>query len=86
MGMAILSKFEKYWKDFCLILAITIALDLCYKLNFVDYAYGNVYRARGSPRFLEIKSNLEAFFAEYFKGKVSETTSTNVVITQVAKN
>ena len=84
--MAMLSKFEKYWKDFCLVLAIAIALDPRYKLNFVDYAYGNIYGARGSPQFLEVKSNLEALFAEYSKGKGSATTSTNVGRTQFAKN
>ena len=72
--------------NFCLILAISIALDPRYKLNFMDYAYGNVYRACGSPQFLEVKSNLEALFVEYFKGKVSETTYANVVLTQITKN
>ncbi|XP_024019289.1 zinc finger BED domain-containing protein DAYSLEEPER-like [Morus notabilis] len=69
MAKAMLTKFEKYWKDFSLILAIAIVLDPRYKLNFVDYAYGNVYGMKGSPQFLEVKRNLELLFTEYSKGK-----------------
>ena len=88
MAKAMLSKFEKYWKEFSLILAIALALDPCYKLNFVDYAYANVYGERGSSQFLSVKNGLEALFAEYTKHACNNTKSTSatVVPTQVANN
>jgi len=86
MAKAMLTKFEKYWKDFSLILAIAIVLDPRYKLNFVDYAYGNVYGMKGSPQFLEVKRNLELLFAEYSKGKVSTINVVTSLPTPIAKN
>ncbi|XP_024027172.1 zinc finger BED domain-containing protein RICESLEEPER 1-like [Morus notabilis] len=81
-----LTKFEKYWKDFSLILAIAIVLDSRHKLNFVDYAYGNVYGMKGSPQFLEVKRNLELLFTEYSKGKVSTINVVTSLPTPIAKN
>ncbi|XP_062103715.1 zinc finger BED domain-containing protein RICESLEEPER 4-like [Humulus lupulus] len=53
MGNLMTEKFEKYWKDFSIILAIAVVLDPRYKFNFVDYAYTKVYGVKGSPQFLE---------------------------------
>ena len=39
MTSSMLEKFDKYWKHFSVILAITVVLDPRYKLNFMDYAY-----------------------------------------------
>ena len=86
IAKAMLNKFEKYWKDFCLILAIAVTLDPRYKLNFVDYAYANVYGHKWSPQFLEDKRSLESLFAEYSKGKVYSGSFANVVHHPVAKN
>ena len=80
MAKAMLSKFEKYWKEFSLILAIALALDPCYKLNFVDYAYANVYGERGSSQFLSVKNGLEALFAEYTKYACNNTKSTSAMV------
>ena len=88
MAKALLSKFEKYWKKFSLILAIALALDPCYKLNFVDYAYANVYGERGSSQFLLVKDGLKALLAKYAEDACNntKTTSAMVVPTHVAKN
>nr|CAD1818417.1 unnamed protein product [Ananas comosus var. bracteatus] len=40
------SKFEKYWDNYSMILAIAIILDPRYKLPFVDYCFKKVYPIR----------------------------------------
>ncbi|XP_024023525.1 zinc finger BED domain-containing protein RICESLEEPER 2 isoform X1 [Morus notabilis] len=84
MAKAMLTKFEKYWKDLSLILAIAIVFDPRYKLNFVDYAYGNVYGMKGSPQFLEVKRNLDLLFTEYSRGKVFTTNVVTSLPTPIA--
>ncbi|OMO79155.1 hypothetical protein COLO4_24531 [Corchorus olitorius] len=39
MATRMFAKFEKYWSDFSLILAIAVTLDPRYKLQFVEYSY-----------------------------------------------
>ena len=39
MATQMLAKFEKYWLDFNVLLAIVVSLDPRYKLQFVDFCY-----------------------------------------------
>ncbi|XP_020106662.1 zinc finger BED domain-containing protein RICESLEEPER 2-like [Ananas comosus] len=46
MAKQMKSKFEKYWDNYNVILAIAIILDPRYKLPFVDYCFKKVYPTR----------------------------------------
>ena len=50
-------KFEKYWSEFSLILAIVVILDSHYKLQFVDWSYKKFYE-NDSYEFQRVKDNL----------------------------
>ncbi|KAK9187258.1 hypothetical protein WN944_018650 [Citrus x changshan-huyou] len=43
MAQKMIEKFEKYWYDFCTILAIAVILDPRYKIAFIEFAYNKAY-------------------------------------------
>ena len=43
MAQKMIEKFEKYWSDFCTILAIEVILDPRYKMLFIEFAYNKAY-------------------------------------------
>ncbi|OMP11587.1 hypothetical protein COLO4_03751 [Corchorus olitorius] len=45
MAVRMFTKFEKYWKDFSIILAIACVLDPRYKLSYVEWVYKKLYGA-----------------------------------------
>ena len=68
-------KFEKYWFEFSLILAIAVILDPRYKLQFVDWSYKKLYR-NDSYEFERVKDNLFSLYDEYTDAaKTSKTSS-----------
>jgi hypothetical protein len=76
MANQMLSKFEKYWSEFSALLAITIMLDLRYKLQFIDFCYQKLYVVSGSIEYLHVRAKLFSLFMEY--NGTSPTTSTSV--------
>lgn len=66
MAALMLSKFEKYWSDFSLILTIAVVFDPRYKLQFVEFSYNKLY-GHGSRQFLQVKEKLDVLFKEYSK-------------------
>ena len=58
------AKFDKYWSDFSLILAVAVILDPRYKLQFVDWAYKNIYGV-DSYEFKHVKDTLQSLFESY---------------------
>ena len=68
-------KFEKYWSEFSLILAIAVILDPRYKLQFVDWSYKKFY-GNDSYEFQRVKDNLFSLYDEYTDAaKTSKTSS-----------
>ncbi|KAK9222871.1 hypothetical protein WN944_011311 [Citrus x changshan-huyou] len=51
MTQKMIEKFEKYWSDFCTILAIAVILDPRYKMAFIEFAYSKAY----GPNSKELK-------------------------------
>ncbi|XP_060669258.1 zinc finger BED domain-containing protein RICESLEEPER 2-like [Ziziphus jujuba] len=76
MANQMLKKFEKYWSEFSLILAIAVVVDPRYKLQLVDWCYRKIYGASGSSEFIRVKSKLFSIFKEYVQ-KRSLTSSTH---------
>ena len=65
MGSQMTVKFEKYWSEFSLILAIAVVVDPRYKLQFVDWCYKKIYGVGNSVQFLHVKDKLFSIFDEY---------------------
>ena len=58
------AKFEKYWSDFSLILAIAVVFDPRYKIQTVEWGYKKIY-GENSSQFEEVKSTLASLFDIY---------------------
>ncbi|XP_061373411.1 zinc finger BED domain-containing protein RICESLEEPER 2-like [Gastrolobium bilobum] len=65
MAGKLFTKFEKYWHDFSLILAIAVILDPRYKLSFVESCYNKLYGADGKNELTKVKNKLNSLFCEY---------------------
>jgi hypothetical protein len=75
MASQMISKFEKYWSEFNLVLAIAVVLDPRYKLRLVKYYYTRIYGA-DSQEYEHVTNTLTKLFMEY---SVPTTSSSTVV-------
>ncbi|KAL5576006.1 hypothetical protein UlMin_017705 [Ulmus minor] len=68
-------KFQKYWADFSVILAIACILDPRYKMTFVELCYKKAH-GEDSLEILLVRNKLYSLFDEY-KSKSSHPTTTS---------
>ncbi|XP_042973044.1 zinc finger BED domain-containing protein RICESLEEPER 2-like [Carya illinoinensis] len=64
-----LTKFEKYWFEFNVLLAIAVILDPRYKLHFVDFSYTKLY-GDCSIEFMSVRTKMAYLFMEYASSSV----------------
>ncbi|KAJ0845078.1 putative HAT dimerization domain, ribonuclease H-like superfamily, hAT-like transposase, RNase-H [Helianthus annuus] len=64
MAELMMTRFQKYWSDFGLTLAITVVLDPRYKLHFIDWSYSQIY-GEASPEYSNVEQFLNSTFNEY---------------------
>ncbi|KAK9195172.1 hypothetical protein WN943_003291 [Citrus x changshan-huyou] len=81
MAQKMIEKFEKYWSDFCTILAIAIILDPRYKMAFIEFAYSKVY-GQNSEELKHVRDKLFSIFGEY--NLITPSSSTTSVLTQMS--
>ncbi|KAH9722750.1 putative AC transposase [Citrus sinensis] len=81
MAQKMIEKFEKYWYDFCTILAITVILDPRYKMAFIEFAYSKVY-GQNSEELKHVRDKLFSIFGEY--NLITPSSSTTSVLTQMS--
>jgi len=75
MASQMISKFEKYWSEFNLVLAIAVVLNPRYKLHLVKYYYTKIYGAE-SQEYENVTKTLTKLFTEYS----APTTSSSTVV------
>ena len=73
MADQMISKFEKYWSKFSVVLAIVVVLNPCYKLCLVKYYYTKIYRV-DSNEYENIHKKLTKLFMEYSASTISSST------------
>ncbi|XP_076881755.1 zinc finger BED domain-containing protein RICESLEEPER 2-like [Bidens hawaiensis] len=73
MANLMMGKFQKYWSDFSLTLAIAVVLDPRYKLHFIDWSYSKVYGDQSSE-YTHVDQLLHSTFHEYAIANVGENT------------
>jgi hypothetical protein len=76
MANQMIFKFEKYWSEFSVVLAIAVVLDPRYKLRFVKYYYSKIYGDE-TTQFDIVKAKLTKLYMEY---KAASTTSSSTVV------
>ena len=77
MVKQMLVKFEKYWSEFSVVLAIAVILDPHYKLRFVNFCYQKLYGVGGSYRYLKVREKLFALFEEYVSSVPTPSSTTS---------
>ena len=66
-------KFNKYWSEFNVLLAIAVVFDPRYKFAFLEFSYAKLYGPH-SQELSKIKTTLFSLFDEYMKASTSNTT------------
>ncbi|PKU66406.1 Putative AC transposase [Dendrobium catenatum] len=65
MTVGMLAKFEKYWSDFSVILAVAVILDPRYKFNFVELCYKRLYSGHYESEIVKVKDKLFTLYSSY---------------------
>ncbi|KAJ4971053.1 hypothetical protein NE237_004152 [Protea cynaroides] len=67
-------KFDKYWVSYSIILTIAVIFDPRYKLTFVEYAFGKIYRfdPKANEMIGRVRTNLIQVFDEYQRMEVTD--------------
>jgi hypothetical protein len=76
MSTQMLSKFEKYWSEFSVVLAIAVALDPRYKLELVNFCYTRLYGVDNCREYCHLRDKMIYLFLEY--GGSSSTSSSAI--------
>ena len=77
MAEQMLVKFEKYWSEFNVVLAIAVILDPRFKLQFVNFCYKKLYGVGGSYEYLKVREKLFVLFGEYVSNVPTPSSTTN---------
>ncbi|KAM7460901.1 hypothetical protein LguiA_029022 [Lonicera macranthoides] len=75
MAVMINIKFEKYWAEYSVVLAIAVMLDPRFKIQFVEWAYGRLY-GNDSDEFRRVYDVVFDMF-EVYSVKMSHLVSTS---------
>ncbi|KAI4329356.1 hypothetical protein L6164_021627 [Bauhinia variegata] len=59
-------KFDQYWRESCLILAVAVAMDPRYKMNHVERTFSDVFGENAEPWIRIVEDGLRELFLEYF--------------------
>jgi hypothetical protein len=78
MENRMLFKFEKYWSEFSVVLAIAVILDPRFKVHFIDFSYKKLYGESSSREFLLVRAKLFSLFMEY--NGMSPITSSTIAV------
>ncbi|KAL3523930.1 hypothetical protein ACH5RR_016764 [Cinchona calisaya] len=65
MAVPMKEKFEKYWDECCLVLAIAVVFDLRFKLALVEYNYNAIYGENAKKYVDRVRSAIVDLFVEY---------------------
>ncbi|KAJ7951913.1 zinc finger BED domain-containing protein DAYSLEEPER-like [Quillaja saponaria] len=58
-------KFDKYWKESCLILATAVAMDPRFKMKLVEFTFSRLFCEKAEPLIRAVDKGLHELFTEY---------------------
>lgn len=64
-------KFDKYWKDCSLVLAIAVVMDPRFKMKFVEFAFSKLYGEDAGRYIKVVDDGIHGLFDEYITQPIS---------------
>ncbi|KAA8522990.1 hypothetical protein F0562_009413 [Nyssa sinensis] len=58
-------KFDKYWKDCCLVLAIAVVMDPRFKMKLVEFSFTKIYGDDAATYIKTVDEGIHELFLEY---------------------
>ena len=74
MAHQMFGKFDKYWSEYSLVLAIAVIFDPRYKIQFVEFSYKKLYGDE-SFEFSRVREKLFSLFDEYMHNSSKASSS-----------
>ncbi|XP_028779151.1 zinc finger BED domain-containing protein DAYSLEEPER-like [Neltuma alba] len=68
-------KFDQYWRESCLILAVAVAMDPRYKLELVEFTFTKIFGENSEPWIRIVEDGLRELFLEYIVQMLPFTAS-----------
>ena len=68
-------KFDKYWREYSVVLALEAILDPRMKFSFLRFCFNRIDPLTCEEKLAKIKSKLYKLFGEYDKSKVKKSSS-----------
>uniref|UniRef100_A0A7N0TG71 BED-type domain-containing protein n=1 Tax=Kalanchoe fedtschenkoi TaxID=63787 RepID=A0A7N0TG71_KALFE len=62
-------RFDKYWKETCLVLAIAVAMDPRFKLKLVEFSFSKIFSDEDDKWVQIVDNGIHELFLEYTKAK-----------------
>ncbi|XP_039687383.1 zinc finger BED domain-containing protein DAYSLEEPER-like [Medicago truncatula] len=72
-------KFDKYWSDYNVVLAVGAVLDPTKKFNFLKFAYEKLDPLTSEEKLKKVKMTLGKLFSEYIKNGIPSNLSSSQV-------
>ncbi|KAL0756465.1 hypothetical protein Bca101_094133 [Brassica carinata] len=69
-------KFDKYWREYSVILAMAAVFDPRFKLSLLDYCFTKLDDGTAEQKVVHVSDNLELFFKAYSKPETEAAPST----------
>lgn len=58
-------KFDKYWKDCSLVLAIAVVMDPRFKMKLIEFSYSKIYGDNASTHIKAVDDDIHDLYCEY---------------------
>ncbi|XP_061340090.1 zinc finger BED domain-containing protein DAYSLEEPER-like [Gastrolobium bilobum] len=58
-------KFDQYWRESCLVLAIAVAMDPRHKMKLVEFTFAKIFGKNAEPWIRIVEDGLRELFIEY---------------------
>ncbi|KAK6915069.1 hAT-like transposase, RNase-H fold [Dillenia turbinata] len=71
----LLEKFDKYWRDCCLVLAIAVVMDPRFKMKLVEFSFSKIYGEGGEAWTKMVDDATHELFLEYITLTLPEATT-----------
>ncbi|CAM0876038.1 unnamed protein product [Alopecurus aequalis] len=70
-------RFDKYWKDCNLVLAVAVVMDPRFKMKLVEFSYSKIYGVEAAKYVKVVNDSVHELFKDYVAQPLAEQGATN---------